>query len=168
METSDWNEASELKHLTHWLPLPSPPDNAAELNDLDVSVSPQQAAPKAAPGDVLDEALRERDDAEDFIDALLDAALAHPLQAQYLNAEVLARFRGFGGVRLEDVVVVRPAAEGGAESLSTCPRTVEEIESVMAGGVWPPVRDAAPELKRSWSRLAPNGLGMEKVEISSA
>lgn len=49
METSDWNEASELKHLTHWLPLPSPPDNAAELNDLDVSVSPQQAAPKAAP-----------------------------------------------------------------------------------------------------------------------
>ena len=51
METSDWNEASELQHLTHWLPLPSPPDNAAELNDLDVSVSPQQAAPKAAPGD---------------------------------------------------------------------------------------------------------------------
>ena len=49
METSDWNEASELQHLTHWLPLPSPPDNAAELNDLDVSVSPQQAAPKAAP-----------------------------------------------------------------------------------------------------------------------
>ena len=51
METSDWNEASELKHLTHWLPLPSPPDNAAELNDLDVSVSPQQAAPEAAPGE---------------------------------------------------------------------------------------------------------------------
>lgn len=103
-----------------------------------------------------------------FIDALLDAALAHPVQAQYLNAEVLARFRGFGGVRLEDVVVVRPAAEGGAESLSTCPRTVEEIEAVMAGGVWPPVRDAAPELKRSWSRLAPNGHGMEKVQIPSA
>lgn len=77
METSDWNEASELQHLTHWLPLPSPPDNAAELNDLDVSVSPQQAAPKAVPGDALDEALRERDDAEDFIDALLDEVLGH-------------------------------------------------------------------------------------------
>ena len=51
MEMSDWNEASELKHLTHWLPLPSPPDNAAELNDIDVSVSPQQAASKAAPGE---------------------------------------------------------------------------------------------------------------------
>ena len=37
----------------------------------------QQAAPKAAPGDVLDEALRERDDAEDFIDALLDEVLGH-------------------------------------------------------------------------------------------
>ena len=49
MEASDWNETSELKYLTHWLPLPSPPDNAAELNDLDVSVSPQQAAPKAEP-----------------------------------------------------------------------------------------------------------------------
>ena len=36
-----------------------------------------QAAPKAAPGDVLDEALRERDDAEDFIDALLDEVLGH-------------------------------------------------------------------------------------------
>ena len=53
MEASDWNEASELQHLTHWLPLPSPPDNAAELNDLDVSVSPQQAAPKAAPGEPI-------------------------------------------------------------------------------------------------------------------
>mgnify|MGYP001766299959 CR=1 FL=1 len=50
MEASDWNEPSELRYLTHWMPLPSPPDDAAELNDLDVSVSPQQAAPKAAPG----------------------------------------------------------------------------------------------------------------------
>ena len=31
----------------------------------------------AAQGDVLDEALRERDDAEDFIDALLDEVLGH-------------------------------------------------------------------------------------------
>lgn len=103
-----------------------------------------------------------------FIDALLDAALANPQQARYINTEVLARFRGFGGVRLEDVVVVRPVSEGGAESLSTCPRTVEEVESVMAGGVWPPAKDTAPELKRSWSRLAPNGLGMEKIHVPMA
>ncbi len=37
----------------------------------------QQAAPKAAPGDAIDEAMRERDDAEDFIDALLDEVLGH-------------------------------------------------------------------------------------------
>jgi Xaa-Pro dipeptidase len=73
-----------------------------------------------------------------FIDALLDAALADPARAKFLNNDVLARFRGFGGVRLEDVVVVRDAAQGGAESLSTCPRTVAEIEAVMAGGAWPP------------------------------
>ena len=36
-----------------------------------------QAAPKAAPGDAIDEAMRERDDAEDFIDALLDEVLGH-------------------------------------------------------------------------------------------
>ena len=36
-----------------------------------------QAATKAAPGDALDEALRERDDAEDFIDATLDEVLGH-------------------------------------------------------------------------------------------
>ena len=29
MEASDWNETSELKYLTHWMPLPSPPDDVA-------------------------------------------------------------------------------------------------------------------------------------------
>ena len=46
-----------------------------------------------------------------FIDALLDAALADPTRAKYINNEVLKRFRGFGGVRLEDVVLVREAAQ---------------------------------------------------------
>ena len=55
-----------------------------------------------------------------------------------MDAAVLSRFRGFGGVRLEDVVVVRDPSLGGAESLSTCPRTVAEVEAVMAGGPWPP------------------------------
>ncbi len=43
MEVSDWNETSELKYLTHWMPLPSPPDDVA-------APAEQQAAPKAAPG----------------------------------------------------------------------------------------------------------------------
>ena len=42
MEVSDWNETSELKYLTHWMPLPSPPDDVA-------APAEQQAAPKVAP-----------------------------------------------------------------------------------------------------------------------
>lgn len=70
MEASDWNETSELKYLTHWMPLPSPPDDVA-------APAEQQAAPKAAPGDAIDEAMRQRDDAVDFIDTLLDEVLGH-------------------------------------------------------------------------------------------
>ena len=55
--------------------------------------------------------------------------------------------------------------QGGAESLSTCPRTVEEIEAVMAGGAWPPKIDAAPYLKRAWTKLGPNGFGMELLQL---
>lgn len=41
MEASDWNETSELKYLTHWMPLPSPPDDVA-------APAEQQAEPKGA------------------------------------------------------------------------------------------------------------------------
>ena len=40
MEASDWNEASELAYLTHWMPLPSPPDDVA-------APAEQQAEPGA-------------------------------------------------------------------------------------------------------------------------
>ncbi len=85
-----------------------------------------------------------------FIDALLDAALANPAQAVFIDNAVLARFRGFGGVRLEDVVAVTAT---GVENLTNCPRTVEEVEAVRQGGKWPPLVDAAPELRRSWTVL---------------
>lgn len=108
-----------------------------------------------------------------FIDALLDAALADPARAPFINEHVLSRFRGFGGVRLEDVVLVTEASglsaaygePRGPESLSTCPRTTREIERVMAGGSWPPEVDEAPYLKRRWTKLAANGLGMEDVAV---
>jgi len=93
-----------------------------------------------------------------FIDALIDAALADVSKAQYINKERIAAFRGFGGVRLEDVVLVR--SEGGAENLTTCPRTIAEVESVLAGGEWPPAKDTAPWLRRRWCKLAPGGDGM--------
>lgn len=81
-----------------------------------------------------------------FIDHLLDEALADgsPLQG-YLNADALQAYRGFGGVRLEDVVQVTAT---GIVNYTLCPRTISEIESVMAGGKWPPLTDEAPELRR--------------------
>jgi hypothetical protein len=53
-------------------------------------------------------------------------------QARFLDAAVLARFRGKGGVRLEDDVIVTAT---GAENMTNCPRTVADIEAVMAGKI---------------------------------
>uniref|UniRef100_H9GK15 Xaa-Pro dipeptidase n=1 Tax=Anolis carolinensis TaxID=28377 RepID=H9GK15_ANOCA len=64
-----------------------------------------------------------------FIDHLLDQALADPAQACFLNNDVLARFRGFGGVRIEDDIAV---TANGMELLTCVPRTVEEVEAFMA------------------------------------
>ncbi|XP_064414568.1 xaa-Pro dipeptidase isoform X2 [Latimeria chalumnae] len=65
-----------------------------------------------------------------FIDHLLDKALAEPTQSCFINSEVLQRFRGFGGVRIEDDIAV---TTNGIELLTCVPRTVEEIEAFMAG-----------------------------------
>eukprot|EP00667_Euglena_gracilis_P008869 EG_transcript_8992 len=62
----------------------------------------------------------------------LDAALGKPDQAKYINKEVLDRFRNFGGVRLEDDVLV---TEDGIENLTVLPSTVEEIEAIVLHGV---------------------------------
>ncbi|XP_032891815.1 xaa-Pro dipeptidase [Amblyraja radiata] len=66
-----------------------------------------------------------------FIDHVLDQALSDPAQACFFKADVLTRFRGFGGVRIEDDIVVTPT---GMELLTCVPRTVEEIEAFMAQG----------------------------------
>lgn len=68
-----------------------------------------------------------------FIDHLLDQALANPEQARFLVPEAIARFRGFGGVRIEDDIVI---TANGMEDLTggSIPRTVEAIEQHMAEG----------------------------------
>ncbi|KAG7170609.1 xaa-Pro dipeptidase-like 1 [Homarus americanus] len=70
---------------------------------------------------------------QNTIPQLLDQALANPAQAQFLVPEAIARFRGFGGVRIEDDLVV---TVDGTEDLAqgTIPQTVEEIEELMAEG----------------------------------
>ncbi|XP_070687898.1 xaa-Pro dipeptidase-like [Pempheris klunzingeri] len=64
-----------------------------------------------------------------FINHLLDQALANPAQSCFINNQALARFRGFGGVRIEDDIAV---TADGVELLTCVPRTVEEIEAFMA------------------------------------
>jgi len=65
-----------------------------------------------------------------FIDVLIERALADPELNRFIVADRLNHLRGFGGVRIEDDVIVR---EHGAELMSIVPRSVEEIESWMAG-----------------------------------
>ncbi|XP_030649975.1 xaa-Pro dipeptidase [Chanos chanos] len=66
-----------------------------------------------------------------FINHLLDQALADPAHSCFINNAVLQRFRGFGGVRVEENIVV---TADGIELLTCVPRTVEEIEAFMAEG----------------------------------
>ena len=47
-------------------------------------------------------------------------------------AERLEALRGRGGCRLEDSVLV---TEAGAVNLTTCPRTVADVEAVIAGTI---------------------------------
>lgn len=98
-----------------------------------------------------------------FIDALLDDALADPRLAPFLVAERIDAFRGSGGVRIEDGVLV---TADGAQSLAACPRSVEEVEAVMAGAPWPPPVDRVPELARTWHQLAPDGCSMVPAAVA--
>jgi Xaa-Pro dipeptidase len=68
-----------------------------------------------------------------FIDALLGPALADPTLARFLVPSALERFRRFGGVRIEDDVLV---TVDGSDNLTHVPRDISDIESVMGGGVW--------------------------------
>lgn len=64
-----------------------------------------------------------------FIDFMMDKAEADQNLVKYLNVEKLEEYRGFGGIRIEDDVLIH---EDHVESLQKdLPRTTEEIENFM-------------------------------------
>jgi Xaa-Pro dipeptidase len=65
-----------------------------------------------------------------FNDGVIDKALKDETKAKFINEAVLKRFRGKGGVRIEDDVLV---TDKGAENFTVVPTTVEDIEEVMQG-----------------------------------
>lgn len=65
-----------------------------------------------------------------FIEALLKPALSNPETKEFLNAAKIEPLLKFGGIRIEDNVAV---TETGHENLTNVPKTVEDIEELMAG-----------------------------------
>jgi Xaa-Pro dipeptidase len=59
---------------------------------------------------------------------MIDAAIHNPNQVQYINQTILQRFRGTGGCRLEDDILI---TQDGCENLSwEAPSTVDDIETL--------------------------------------
>ncbi|KAL5052740.1 hypothetical protein RYX36_033422 [Vicia faba] len=69
-----------------------------------------------------------------FIEALLLPAMNNPETSKFFNKEVINRFIGFGGVRIESDLLVTAT---GCYNMTKCPRKIQEIEAVMAGAPWP-------------------------------
>ncbi|KAK9798996.1 hypothetical protein WJX73_000520 [Symbiochloris irregularis] len=65
---------------------------------------------------------------------LLEPAFQNPAQAKYLGEKRLRECMDFGGVRIEDDVIVTSA---GSETMTNVPRSLEDVEMVMAGASWP-------------------------------
>lgn len=80
-----------------------------------------------------------------FIDYTIDKAIEDDELGKFIDVEVVAEFRGTGGVRLEDVIAI---TADGFVNYTLAPRGVEEVEAVMAGAKWPPTKDVHPELMR--------------------
>uniref|UniRef100_A0A2P2LCK9 Xaa-pro dipeptidase n=1 Tax=Rhizophora mucronata TaxID=61149 RepID=A0A2P2LCK9_RHIMU len=69
-----------------------------------------------------------------FIEALLAPAMESPITDKFFNRETIARFKGFGGIRIESDVHV---TANGCKNMTMVPRDTWEIEAVMAGAPWP-------------------------------
>lgn len=65
-----------------------------------------------------------------FVPAVLEPAIADPEKNQFLNTEKVESLLGFGGVRIEDDIIV---TEDGMENMTNVPKEVTEIEDLMKG-----------------------------------
>lgn len=65
-----------------------------------------------------------------FIPALLKPALEDSKKAAFLNKERVESLMNFGGVRIEDNLII---TEDGYENLTNVPKEIKEIEEIMSG-----------------------------------
>ncbi|CAD7698924.1 unnamed protein product [Ostreobium quekettii] len=65
---------------------------------------------------------------------LITGGLKNPAIKGFFVKDRIKHFEGFGGVRIEDNVIV---TSDGIDCMTNVPRTVEDVEKVMAGGSWP-------------------------------
>lgn len=65
-----------------------------------------------------------------FCRFIIEPYLNNPEQSKYIDAKVLERYWEVGGVRIEDNIHV---LEGGYKNLTTTPKSVEEVESIVSG-----------------------------------
>lgn len=65
-----------------------------------------------------------------FVPAVLEPAIADPEKNKFLNTEKVESLLGFGGVRIEDDIIV---TEEGMENMTNVPKKVDEIEGLMRG-----------------------------------
>ena len=70
-----------------------------------------------------------------FNHSLLENAFKDPAKAKFLNEPLIrAEYWQFGGVRLEDDVIVNAK---GCENITCCPREIADVEATMAGANLP-------------------------------
>lgn len=65
-----------------------------------------------------------------FVPAVLEPAVEDPEKTPFLNVEKVKSLLSFGGVRIEDDILV---TENGYENLTNVPKEIAEIEALMAG-----------------------------------
>ncbi|CDH56841.1 xaa-pro aminopeptidase [Lichtheimia corymbifera JMRC:FSU:9682] len=67
-----------------------------------------------------------------FCDFIIDPVVKSPETSQYINVDMLNKYKSVGGVRIEDNLLI---TEDGYVNLTTVPKEVDEIESLMSQAV---------------------------------